>query len=59
MCLAKFAVNYTPVHASCKSDDTCDVLADVGDSDDENVDEIEVSSHQSEVIILCNNLGEM
>ena len=37
----------------------CDVLADVGDSDNENVDEIEVSSHQSEIIILCNNLGEM
>ena len=42
MCLAKFAVNYKPAHASC--DDTSDVLADVGDSDDENVDEIKFLS---------------
>ena len=45
--------------APCESDDTCDVLADIGDSDDENIDEIEVSSCQSEVISLHNNLGEM
>ena len=38
---------------------TCDVLADVDDSDDDNVDKIGISSHQSEIIILCNNLGEM
>ena len=59
MCLAKFAVNYKPIHAPCESDDTCDVLTDVGDNDDENVDEIEVGSHQSEIITLRNNLGEM
>ena len=59
MCLAKFAVHYKLVHAPCESNDTCDVLADVGDSDDENVDDTEVSSHQPEVIILHNNLGEM
>ena len=59
MCLAKFAINYKLVLAPCESDDTCDVLANVGDSNDENVDEIEVSSHQSEVILLHNNLGEM
>ena len=55
MCLAKFAVNYKPAHASC--DDTSDVLADVGDSDDEKL--MKLSSRQSEVIVLHNNLEEL
>ena len=59
MCLAKCVVNYKLVPAPCESDDTYDVLVDASDSDDDNVDEIKVSSCWSEVIILCNNLGKI